>query len=166
MQIIHQLTHPIKREPLVVKGEDLPPIHVIDICPHSFQRNISLTVVVNDLSNVEDVLVAISALVELILLADEMGHSRPRRTYTKRPIAHHSRKTDYFSILDTDFLWSRTSQEVKVKNTTQDVIFEILFAVTCLIDFDIHTIRVKQEHSMCTQLTTVVVVHWVGAIQI
>ena len=67
MQIAHKFTHFMKRESLGVKSEGSPPIHVIDICPHGFQGNICLAVILNDLSKVEDILVAVSAIVELVL---------------------------------------------------------------------------------------------------
>ena len=62
----------MKREPLGVKSEGSPPIHVIDIRPHGFQGDICPAVVLDDLSNVKDILVAVSAVVELELLVAKL----------------------------------------------------------------------------------------------
>lgn len=64
--------------------------------------------------------------------------------------------TNHIRVLLTDVFRSRSSQEVKVKNTSQDVVFQVLLTVCRLVDFDIHTIRVQQENSVRTSFATVV----------
>lgn len=69
MKMVYQLAHLMQREPLWIKGERPPFVHVIDICPHGFQGDIGLAIVVNHLGNVINIPITISAIVELLLLA-------------------------------------------------------------------------------------------------
>jgi hypothetical protein len=65
MEICHQLTHLLKRESLRVKCEHPTSVHVVNVGPHGLQGNLRLGVVVDNLGNLEDITIAVSALVEL-----------------------------------------------------------------------------------------------------
>jgi hypothetical protein len=46
-------------------------IHVVDTCPHRFERNACLAIVVNHLDDVKDILVTMS---ENLAVSDYQGH--------------------------------------------------------------------------------------------
>ena len=65
MEILHHLSDLLQREAHLVQGEDTATIHVVNIRPHSLQRNMGMAVVGNDLGNLVGILVSVAALVEL-----------------------------------------------------------------------------------------------------
>lgn len=86
VEIVHKLSHLIERKPARkmstaeqienfvhfqvpgVQCKHFSPIHVINIGPHGLQGNPSLAVIVDNLSHIEDIAVAISTLVELFIV--------------------------------------------------------------------------------------------------
>lgn len=65
VKIRNQLAHLVDREPLIVYSKYPSSTHIINIGPHSLEWDSSTTVVVNYLGDIEDILVAISAVVIL-----------------------------------------------------------------------------------------------------
>jgi hypothetical protein len=65
VEIFHQLTHLLKRESLRIKGEHPTSVHVVYVGPHGLQWDLRLRVVVDNLSDLKDIAITISALVEL-----------------------------------------------------------------------------------------------------
>jgi hypothetical protein len=65
VQVIHQLAHLLQWETLRIQSEHPAAIHVVNISPHGLQRNVSTAVVVDNLSNIIDILVSIAAVVIL-----------------------------------------------------------------------------------------------------
>ena len=59
-----------------------------------------------------------------------------------------------------DTLRSRTSQEVKVKNASKDVVLEVLLTFGSLVDHNIHTVGVGEEDTMAVSRCAVVEVDW------
>jgi hypothetical protein len=65
VQMIDELTHLLQWEALWVESEHPAAIHVVDISPHGLQRNVSTAVIVNNLSNIINILISVSAVVVL-----------------------------------------------------------------------------------------------------
>jgi hypothetical protein len=65
VEMMHQLPHLTQWKALGVQGENTTPVHIVDICPHGLQRDMSMAIVVNGLGDFVDILVSISAIVEL-----------------------------------------------------------------------------------------------------
>lgn len=65
MQVRNQFPHLVNGKPFRIEGEHLPAIHVVDISPHSLKRDTSTTIVVDSLSDIKNILVAIATVVEL-----------------------------------------------------------------------------------------------------
>lgn len=65
VQVIHELAHLLQWEALWIESEHSATIHVVDISPHSLQRNMGTAVVVDNLSNIIDILVSVAAVVVL-----------------------------------------------------------------------------------------------------
>ena len=66
VEMANQLSHLLNRETLRIEGENIAAPHVIDICPHRFERDSSNRIVVYDLRNVENIPVSVTALMELV----------------------------------------------------------------------------------------------------
>lgn len=60
----------------------------------------------------------------------------------------HSRQSNNLGVLSRDILGGRTGHEVKVEDTSDDVVLQ-----DTVVNLDIHTIGVQQENSMGTGLT-------------
>ena len=86
--------------------------------------------------------------------------------YTEAPVAHHSRQPDNTSVLRTDIFGSWTGQEVEVEDTPESVVFQILFAITCLVDLDVHPVGVQQKHPMGTLGGAMINIDWMVSIEI
>ena len=95
VQVVDQLSHLLQREPLRVKREDMPGVHVVDIRPHCLEWDSGYTVIVDDFRNLEPVLHAVTALME-----------------TKPPIWHHGRLADHLRILHSHILGRWSGHEV------------------------------------------------------
>ena len=87
-------------------------------------------------------------------------------TYTKSPVALHGWEANNLRVLSADILGSRSSKEIEVKNTAKGVVFEILLAVAGLVELHVHSVGVQKEHSVCSLVTTVVVVDRMATIQV
>jgi hypothetical protein len=83
---------------------------------------------------------------------------------TKTPVRHHGRKAGKSGVLGCDFLWSRTSKEVEIKNTTQGVVLEVL--TLGVVDLDVHALGAGQEDTMGSVLTAVIEVNWVSSVKV
>lgn len=65
MKMIYKLSHRLNGIPFGVQRERPPSVHVVNVGPHSLQRDPGTTVVINYLSHFEYVLITVSALVKL-----------------------------------------------------------------------------------------------------
>ena len=84
-----------------------------------------MTVIVNNLSNVVDITIAISALVK-----------------AKAPVAYHSRQANYVRDLLSNFNRGGTSKEVKIEYAAKSIVLEVL--ASCIVDLDVHAIRIEK----------------------
>ncbi|KAL2278986.1 hypothetical protein FJTKL_14124 [Diaporthe vaccinii] len=107
VQLLDKLLHQVKREPLRVEGEDPAELHVIDVGPHGLQGDGGLAVVVDDLGDVVDVLIAVAALV-----------------IPKTPVRHHSRQAGDLGVLARGVQRARASDEVEVEDAAERVVLE------------------------------------------
>lgn len=71
-------------------SHDVPLIHVVNISPHSLQRDTSTRVVGNNLCNAVEVAVAISFLGQLAPGNQRRTAISPALMQTKSPVWHHS----------------------------------------------------------------------------
>lgn len=84
-------------------------VHVIDISPHGLKGNASLTIVVDGLSDVKDVLISIAALME-----------------TEAPIGLHGRQANNFCILLRYLDGTRSGNKVKIEDSSKAIVLQIL----------------------------------------
>ena len=68
MEVPDQLTHLFQGEAVWVKRENSPSVHVVDVCPHSLQGDACLAIVIDYLRNLIDITVAVSALMQLLII--------------------------------------------------------------------------------------------------
>lgn len=87
-------------------------------------------------------------------------------TYSKRPVALHSRKANDLRVLLAHFLGSRTGHEVEVKDSADGVVLEVLFAISSPVNLDIHSIRIQEEHPMSTILSAVINVDRMSTVKV
>ena len=122
-------------------------IHIIDIGPHGFlhakfsarvkqestvrayQWNIGCTIIRDDLSDCQIVLISISALMK-----------------AESPIRHHRSLSDDLAVLLGYIDWSWTGEKVHVYDTSERIIFKVL--TVGVVDFNIHPIRVQQKDAV------------------
>lgn len=65
MEICHKFLHLLEREPFAVMGKDFSAVHVVDVRPHGLERDTSLTVVVDNFSDLEGISIAVTTLMKL-----------------------------------------------------------------------------------------------------
>lgn len=118
----------------------------LTVCPHSLQRDASLGVVGNNSGHVVDILVSVSALVE-----------------AKSPVRAHQWVLSDLRVLNGDVARRRSSNEVKVKDTANDVVLKVL--ATSVIDVDVHAIGVQEEDTV-GGISSVVEVDRVSTVQV
>ena len=131
MQVVNKCADLFKGIAFWIKCENPSVKHVVDICPHCFQWDSSLTVVVHNFSHLKDVAVAISALVE-----------------TKTPIRHHGRQSNNLRVLLARLDWCRAVEEVEVENASQYIVLQILSILLRVVDFDFDSIGVEEKYAM------------------
>lgn len=148
MEIIVNRLHLLERESLGVKREDPSSVHVVDIGPHRLQRNRSHGVVVNHFSNLEGILVSVSAIV-----------------VTESPVGHHGGQAHDFGILLCNSHWGWSSDEVEVQDATKSVVLQVLVLALVVVDLDIHAIGVEEEDTMAAR-GPVLVVDGVVSVQV
>lgn len=76
MQVINQLAHLVQGEAQRIQCEDASVVHIVNVGPHSFQRNSGLTIVIDNFSDSVDIPIAVSALVELRKIRLDLGPKR------------------------------------------------------------------------------------------
>ncbi len=133
---VHQVFIQISWVPLRIDGEDAAAVHVVDVRPDRFEGDVVGGVVGDDSSNLVDIPVAVFALV-----------------VSKPPVGRHQRGLRDFCILDSDIARGRTGNEVEVEDAADDVVLEVLAAL--VVDVDVHSIRVEEEHSVRAVLPVV-----------
>ena len=84
---------------------------------------------------------------------------------TKTPVRHHGRKAGESGVLRCDFLRSRTSKEVEIKNTTKGVVLEVLSVFGRVVDLDVHAGTGEEEDAVGAGFAAVLEVDWVVAVQ-
>ena len=84
---------------------------------------------------------------------------------TETPVWDFSRLTDDFGVLlgHLGGLGFMSSKEVEIQDTANDVIFQR--SSVCVVDFDVHTIRIGKEDTMSTG-STVLEIDRVVAVQV
>jgi hypothetical protein len=137
----------ISRESLRVDSEDATTVHVVDVSPHSLERDFSSRVIGHHACDFVDISVSISALME-----------------TKTPVGRHERKGGDLGVLLGDVAGRRTSDEVEVENTANDVVLQELLAVL-LVDEDVHAVGIEEEDTVGAALA-VVKVNGVSSIEV
>ena len=146
MKVSDELLHLLQREPIRIQCENLmycklpfsnskeliylSRIHVIDVSPHGLQWYLGNRVICNNRGNFIDILHAVSALME-----------------PKAPIWHHGGLADDIAVLLSDVNWAWTGKDVKVNDTSDHAVFEIL-PRGIAVDIEIHTIAVQHEDTM------------------
>lgn len=65
VKVRYQVPHHPQRKPFLVQRKHTSTTHVVNIGPHGLKWNTGTAIIVNDLGDLEDILVAISAVVEL-----------------------------------------------------------------------------------------------------
>lgn len=135
----------VRRETLWIQREDSSELHVIDVSPHSLERDICCAVVRNDFSDLIDVSISVFALVE-----------------SKTPVRCHQRQLSDFRVLNSNVLGRWASHEVEVQNTTNDVVFQSLAAL--VVDVDIHAIGVQEEDTVCSLCSAMIEVDWMSTV--
>jgi len=118
----------------------LSAVHIIDVGPDGLQGDVGSAVVVDDLGHVEDVLVAVAALVE-----------------PEAPVGDHGRSPDDVSVLPGDVVRGGPRQEVEVQDAAERVVFEKLPVVVGTVDNDVHTVRVQKEDAVRARRSMLVV---------
>ena len=122
-------------EKVLVKMSDeiiyLPQIHIVDISPHRFQRDVGCRIIRNNGCDFVDILHAVPALMK-----------------TETPVWHHDRLTNDFAILPSDVKRARASNNVQVNDTSDHIILEILPTGAGVVDLEIHAIAIQHENSM------------------
>lgn len=64
----------------------------------------------------------------------------------------HGGGADNFTVLTNYLRGAGSCQEVKVENTTENVVFEVLSGLFGVVDHDIHAVRVEEEDGVRTAL--------------
>lgn len=65
VKIVHQLAHLLERETIRIQSKHTSCVHVVNVCPHGLQRNVSVSVIVHHFGDFIDITIAISTVVEL-----------------------------------------------------------------------------------------------------
>lgn len=168
VQVVHELAHLLKGKTLRIQSEHPTAIHVVNVCPHGLQGNVSMAVVVDNLGNIINIAISVAAIMELPSESQPVN-KKPRlirQTYTKGPVGLHRRQTHNFRVLLSHILGCRASQEIEIQNTSNGVVLQVLASIISLINLDIHAVGVQEEDAVCTIVTTVVHVDRVITIQI
>lgn len=111
----------VGRESLRVNSEDTTTIHVVNVCPDGFQRDIVGRVIGSDGSNLVNILVSILALME-----------------SKSPVGGHQGKLCDLSVLSSHIARGRAGNEVEIENTADDVVLKVL--ATLVVDVNVHSV--------------------------
>ena len=74
---------------------------------------------------------------------------------TERPVWHLSRKSDDVCVLTGNLrrVALAAGEEVEVEHATNDVVLERRARTLSVVDLDVHTVGVSEEHAMCASRT-------------
>jgi hypothetical protein len=117
-------------------------------CPHCLEWNIRLGVIGNNIRYFIYTFISKSALME-----------------PKTPIGHHGRLLRNFTILASNIERSWARHEVKINDSANYVVLEILAVI--VIDFDVHAVTIKQKYTMRqARAGSMLVVHRMSSVKI
>lgn len=80
------------------------------------------------------------------------------------PVWHHCSLSNDFRVLLRDLDRCGAGHEVKVQDTTRQVVLQVL--TVCVIDLKVHAIGVEEEDTVGAILAAVIEVNWVGAVEV
>lgn len=133
-----------------------------DVGPHGLKRNTRSRVVRDDLRDVDEV-------------CSSCQHSAPKQTNkargcitvvteaalveAERPVRNLRRFTNNIGILTCHLgrVVLVSCKEVEIEDTANDIILERRASALSVVDFDIYTIRVREEDTMCARRAVLVV---------